>query len=142
MSSRSWVTVEPVTAALSAAASVCELRPSRRASSWSIRTRTWRAGSFQSKLMRRALGSVATTCASLSAISRTWSMSGPLTRYCTGQPTGGPSSSGEIRLTTPGKSLASTCSSRFCKRSRAATSLATITAWAKKSFGSCTFRGR
>ena len=37
MSSRICVTVEPVTAALSTAASDCELRPSRRASSWSIR---------------------------------------------------------------------------------------------------------
>ena len=69
-------------------------------------------------------------------------MSGPLTRYCTGQPTGGPSSSGEIRLTAPGKSSASTFSSRACNRSRAATSLATITAWVKKSFGSWTSRGR
>ena len=32
--------------------------------------------------------------ASRKAMSRTSSMSGPLTRYCTGQPTGGPSSSG------------------------------------------------
>ena len=94
MSSRIWVTVEPVTAAFSTAASDCELRPSRRASSWSISMRTWRAGSFQSKLMRRVSGLVAITWASPSAISRTWSMSGPLTRYCTGQPTGGPSSSG------------------------------------------------
>ena len=31
-------------------------------------------------------------------------MSGPLTRYCTGQPTGGPSSSGDIRETTLGNS--------------------------------------
>ena len=42
--------------------------------------------------------------------------------------TGGPSSSGEIRLTTPGKSSARRPSSLSCSRSRAATSLATITA--------------
>ena len=111
MSSRIWVTVEPVTAAFSTAARDAELRPSRRASSWLTWTRSWRAGSFQSKLICRASGSVAITCARSNAIARTWSMSGPLTRYCTGQPTGGPSSSGEIRLTTPGNSSASSCSS-------------------------------
>ena len=62
--------------------------------------RTSRAGSIQSKFTFVALRFVATTCASLSAISRTWPRSGPLTRYCTGHPTGGPSSSGEILATT------------------------------------------
>ena len=37
--------------------------------------------------------------------------SGPLTRYCTGQPTGGPSSSGETRATTLGNCSASAFSS-------------------------------
>ena len=34
------------------------------------------------------------TSATLKAIARTWSGSGPLTRYWSGHPTGGPSSSG------------------------------------------------
>ena len=44
MSSRSCVTGAPVTVALSTAARLRELTPSRRASSWSICTRTCRAG--------------------------------------------------------------------------------------------------
>ena len=44
--------------------------------------------------------------------------------------------------TSVGKSSASSFSSFACSRSRAATSFATITAWAKKSFGSCTLSGR
>ena len=71
--------------------------------------------------------------------SRTVVRSGPLTRYCTGQPTGGPSSSGETRETTLGKSSASSFSSLACSRSRAATSLAMTTACAKKSLASWTF---
>ena len=41
----------------------------------------------------------------------TSSLSGPLTRYCTGQPTAGPSSSGDTRPTRPGNSSASSFSS-------------------------------
>ena len=52
-------------------------------------------------------------------MSRTVSTSGPLTRYCTGQPTGGPSSSGETRPTASGNCSASSFSSRGCRRSRA-----------------------
>ena len=53
------------------AASDCELTPSRRASSWSTRMRTWRAGSIQSKLTFLAWDSAAMTWASSRAISRT-----------------------------------------------------------------------
>ena len=61
-----------------------------------MRMRTFRAGSIQSKLTCLALrASEATIWASWKAISRTSFTSGPLTRYCTGQPTGGPSSSGD-----------------------------------------------
>ncbi len=42
-------------------------------------------------------------------MSRSWVGSGPSTRYCTGQPTGGPSSSGETRPTTCGNCSASSC---------------------------------
>ena len=130
----------PEITVLSTLASACELRPSRRASSWSIRMRTSRAGSIQSKLICSRVGFGRDDLRQLRARSRApRAMSGPLTRYCTGQPTGGPSSSGETRATTLGNSSASSFSSFACSRSRAATSLATITAWAKKSLGSCTF---
>ena len=82
------------------------------------------------------------TCASFSAMSRTFDISGPLIRYWIGHPTGGPNSSVETRLVRLGNSLASTSSSFFCRRLRAATSLATTTAWLKKLFGSCTLSGR
>src|SRR6516162_5249799 len=76
-----------------------------------MRMRTFLPGSIQSKLTGRVRVSEATTWASRKAISRTSLGSGPLTRYCTGQPTGGPSSRGTIRVTAPGKSSASTRSS-------------------------------
>ena len=104
--------------------------------------RTMRAGSIQSKLTCRAFGSPATMPASRNAMSRTCDMSGPLTRYWIGQPTGGPSPSGDTRATALGNCVASTSSSRACSRSRAATSLAMTTAWAKKSLGSSTASGR
>ena len=50
-----------------------------------------------------ARSSAATICASRKAISRTSFTSGPLTRYCTGHPTGGPSSSGTMRRHRAGK---------------------------------------
>ena len=68
---------------------------------------------------RSVSGLAATTCARSSAIARTTDGSGPLTRYWIGQPTGGPSSSGETRATTSGNSSASLCSSLPCRRSRA-----------------------
>ena len=46
--------------------------------------------------------------ASRSAMSRTCVTSGPLTRYCTGHPTGGPSPSGDTRVTALGNCVAST----------------------------------
>ena len=54
MSSRTWVTVVPVIVAVSRSATAAELSPRRRASSWSTRMRSSRAGSIQSKLMSRA----------------------------------------------------------------------------------------
>ena len=87
-------------------------------------------------------GSRPSTSASRSAIDRTWERSGPLTRYCTGQPTGGPSSSGDTRPTTLGICSAIIFSSLACSLSRAATSLATTTAWEKKSLASWTSSGR
>ena len=142
MSSRTWVMALPEMTVLSTLASACELSPSRRASFWSIWMRTCRDGSNQSKLICATCGFVATTWASFRAMSRTCAMSGPLTRYRTGHPTGGPSSSAETRLIRLGNSLARTFSSFCRKRSRAGTSLATITAWLKKLFGSWTSSGR
>ena len=69
-------------------------------------------------------------------------MSGPLTRYWTGQPTGGPSSSGWTLATTEGNSFASAFSSFNLSRSRAGTSLATMTACEKKLLGNWTLSGR
>src|SRR5882724_8234022 len=59
------------------------------------------------------------TAESLKAISRTRTGSGPLTRYCSGQPTGGPNSSAERRLTTPGNFSIKRGSRRLRSRSRA-----------------------
>ena len=77
MSSRSCVTAEPVTAALSAAASERELTPSRRASSWSTFTRTCRAGSIQSKWTCRVRASAARICANSSAMPADLVLVGP-----------------------------------------------------------------
>ena len=143
MSSRTWVTGVPEMTVLSTPASASELRPSRRAWSWSTRMRTSRVGSTQSKLVRSVSGLAATTLARSSAIERTTDGSGPPTRYCTGQPTGGPSSSGETLAITFGKSSASTCSSLAWRRSREAPpSLAITTACAKNGAASWTSSGR
>ena len=64
------------------------------------------------------------------------------TRYCTGQPTGGPSSRREMRAVTSGKSSANSFSSLACTRSRASRSFATTTVSAMKSLSSCTSSGR
>ena len=78
-----------------------------------MRMRTIRAGSIQSKLTCLEPGSVATIWASRSAMSRTSLISGPLTRYCTGHPTGGPRPNGDTRVTALGKFSASAASSFF-----------------------------
>ena len=107
-----------------------------------MRMRTFLPGSIQSKLTCLLRASEATISAKRKAISRTSFTSGPLTRYCTGQPTGGPSSSGTVLVTALGKSSRSTRSSFTRSRSRAAMSLAMITNWLKKSLGSSTLSGR
>ena len=56
MSSRTCVIEMPEITVLSTLASAWELSPSRRASSWSMRMRTCRAGSIQSKLTFLASG--------------------------------------------------------------------------------------
>ena len=61
---------------------------------------------------------------------------------CTGQPTGGPSSSREMRAVTSGKSVANSVSSLASTRSRASRSFATTTISAMKSLSSCTSSGR
>ena len=94
MLSRTCVTVVPVTTPFSASATSCELRPSCLAWSWSMRMRITRAGSTQSKLTLRTPAVAPSRSATCKAIARTPCGSGPLTRYFTGQPTGGPSSSG------------------------------------------------
>ncbi len=68
---RTWVTGSPDITLLSTAAIEAALRPSSRAWSWSMRTRTCRRGSIQSKLIRRARASPATTSAKRKATSRT-----------------------------------------------------------------------
>lgn len=52
------------------------------------------------------------------AISRTFASSGPVTRNLSGQPTGGPSSSGETRVVMSEKSRGNACSTRARTASR------------------------
>ena len=61
-----------------------------------------RTGSFQSSCTSRTFGLAATTASTSRAISRTFCVSGPTMRNCTGKPTGGPSSSRVTRTHTPG----------------------------------------
>ena len=68
------------------------------------------------------------------------STSGPLTRYCTGHPTGGQAPDATRAAT--GNSSASNFTSLVWIRLRDSTFLATITAWVKESSGSCTSSGR
>ena len=71
MSSRTCVTALPDMIVFSTLARVSELKPSSRASSWSMAMRISRDGSIQSKLTFSVRGFDATTWASLKAISRT-----------------------------------------------------------------------
>ena len=74
--------------------------------------------SFQSKLTTRVLAFARIVAATVSAMARTPVTSGPLTRYCSGQSTGGPSASGSTRAISVPKSSASTFSSRARTASR------------------------
>jgi len=107
-----------------------------------MRMRISRSGSIQSKFTSRVSGFEEMVRARSSAMRRTSCWSGPLTRYCTGQPTGGPSSSAETRPTTFGNSSASSFSSRARSRSRASMPLVTMTACEKNSLGSWTSSGK
>jgi len=74
-------------------------------------------------------------------MSRTVFGSGPITRNWTGKPTGGPKLKRSTRTRASVSSPSSTAfSSRALIRSRASTSLETITISAKASFGSCGLR--
>ena len=64
-----------------------------------------------------------------SAASRTFWMSGPLTRYCTGRPAGGPSGSRLTWMSVPTNCSRATCFSRARTRSRALRSLVTMMIW-------------
>ncbi len=90
MSSRSCVTLVPLNRADRAWAMSWLVTLSRRAWSWSTTRRTMRAGSFQSSAMSRRRGSEAISVARPWAASRAASVSGLVTRYWTGLPTGGP----------------------------------------------------
>ena len=65
-----------------------DVTPSWRALSWRTSTLTTRAGSIQSNTTLPRSGLLRTMPASFCERSLTFAMSGPLTRYCTGRPTG------------------------------------------------------
>ena len=103
--SRSWDSVAPFITVWVTRATSAGARPSARALSWSRSTFRMRTGSFQSSWTSRTLGLDATTASTSRAISRTFCVSGPTTRNCTGKPTGGPSSRRVTRTHTCGNSL-------------------------------------
>ena len=143
MSSRTCVTGVPEMTVLSTLASACELRPSSRASSWSMRMRTWRAGSIQSKLTFSACGLVAIDLGELERdlahLAEVGAADAILHRPADRRPELERRDARDRARKFLGQHLLEL---RPCSRSRAATSLATITAWAKKSLGSCTLSGR
>ena len=69
-------------------------------------------GSFQSKLISRTFGLLSDRLGGAESSARAASGVAALTRYCNGQPTGGPISSGEIRVVRSANSV----SSAFCSR--------------------------
>ena len=94
MLSRTCVIVLPPTMPLSVEAMSSEVTPSWRALSCRTSTFTTRAGSFQSKIdVADALIGADDRGELQRQRSRTFAMSGPLSRYWTGRPTGGPRSS-------------------------------------------------
>ena len=81
-----------------------------------------RTGSFQSNWTSRTFGLDAITAWTSRAISRTFCVSGPTTRNCTGKPTGGPSSRRVMRTHACGNSSSTLAISRERTRSRASMS--------------------
>ena len=121
----------------------CGVRPSERARSWSTSSRIDFFCSFQSNCTSRVLGLARMAARTLSATARTLSLSGPITRNCTGKPTGGPKFSRSMRRRASGITFCATSpSSRAFSRSRASASLVIITMSAKLSFGSTGFKAR
>ena len=144
MSSRTCVIGVPEMTVLSTLASACELRPSSRASSWSMRMRTCarRLDPVEIDVLGLRIAGDDLRRAS-SAISRTLRDLGPadaiLHRPADRRP--------ELQRIDAGDDarelLGQQPSRAWPAAARApATSLATITAWEKKSFGSCTLSGR
>lgn len=119
--------VEPPTVLFSALAMSEEVMPSWRALSCSTSTLSTRCGSFQSKVGAASFGLAEITPANCCASSRTVWISGPPTRYCTGLPTGGPSSSNLTKASVPTNSSRSSFSSAGFTRLRASMFLVTMT---------------
>ena len=138
--SRISVTGRPETSVCSVSAMSCGASPSARARSWSTTSRIAGAISFHCRCGSRTSGFAAIASRTSPAIRRTSCGSSPITRNCTGCPTGGPKLKRSTRtrawLSAPS---ATACSSRALIRSRASVSFDRITISAKDGFGSCGF---
>ena len=97
----SWVTVLPSNRLASTLATSDWVSPSWRSRAWSSATRTTRAGSFQSSEIACSRSLPDSTAARSRPASRSTAASGPEIRYCTGLPTGGPSSMYLAKNSTP-----------------------------------------
>jgi hypothetical protein len=116
--------------------------PSTRALFWSTSRRITFDGSSQSNCTFETSGSRSTTARTSRAIARTFAMSSPDTRNCTGKPTGGPFSSLDTRPRVAGKSVSNSRMSRSRTRSRSLLLVVTSTNCAKFDCCSCWSSGR
>ena len=140
--SRNWVTVTPDTELFRNCASSCELMPSTRALFWSTRRRTTFDGSSQSNCTLKRSGLCSIVARTSRAIARTFAMSSPVTRNCTGKPTGGPFSSRDTRPRSAGKSVSNSRIRRARTASRSTLLFVTSTNCAKLDSTSCWSSGR
>ena len=141
--SRYCVTVTPESSICSVFETSAVLRPSARIRSWSSFTCMVLACSFQSNCGSMVLGLATITSRTCAAMRRTSLGSGPMTRNCTGKPTGGPNTIWSTRSLACGTAPSATAFSIFLRsRSRAAGSCAMMTVMAKLGLGRAGFSAR
>ena len=144
MSSRTWVTVTPLTHAVEGRGDVLRRHAERaRLVLQHVDLDHARRLAPVEGHGRRDADSWRRYCRAPAANSRTLLMSGPLTRYCTGRPTGGPMSSRCTKASVPGKVLRSQVSIFLPAAGRAPRcSLVTITIWPKGDIGGLHVEGQ
>ena len=125
------LTYSSLIAPLSILATSTELTPSKRALAWSIVTFITLLGSSQLSCTLVKLALARITSATWWAIVRIPAISLPLTRNCTGKPTGGPFSSRNTEARKLGKSFSNRVNKSLRNASRAAKSLLNTTNCAK-----------